>query len=406
MFDDTSLPSPAADQTAEPSPSESREMTPEELAEAKRYGRLGLRAMLLDMFVDFVYLAVAAVFLARPIDQWLQHFAWLENVWSLRLLTLAAIIFALHFAISLPLSYYSSYWLEHRFKLSKLSLAGWLWRYTKQATLTVGFSLTLFLGLYWIIWTTGAYWWLVAAGAFFLVSVLLGQLLPVLILPLFYRIERIDNPELTERLARLAEGTGLSIEGVYRLDLSEETVKGNAMLAGLGRTRRVLIGDTLLNDYSVEEIEVIFAHEIGHHRFGHIHKLIAVGFLYSAAGFWLCDWLLWAWVGHWEGVVNYAAMPVYTLPMLLLILRVFSLVVEPLQNAIARRFERQCDRYALERTGLKAAYLSAFRKLARLNKSDPDPPWLEVFLFHSHPPIRERLRLAEPFHSPTGATTP
>ncbi len=129
----------------------------------------------------------------------------------------------------------------------------------------MAFSLVLVLGLYWLIWLTGRWWWLAAAGAFFVVSIVLGQLAPVLILPLFYQIEKLDAPELTDRIARLAAGTGLSIEGVYRMDLSEETVKANAMLAGLGRTRRVLLGDTLLNGFSPDEIEVIFAHEIGHH---------------------------------------------------------------------------------------------------------------------------------------------
>ena len=138
----------------------------------------------------------------------------------------------------------------------------------------MAFSLALVLGLYWLIWTTGGWWWLAAAAAFFVVSIVLGQLAPVLILPLFYRIEKLDAPELTDRIARLAEGTGLSIEGVYRMDLSDETVKANAMLAGLGRTRRVLLGDTLLNGFSPDEIEVIFAHEIGHHVFRHIRKMI------------------------------------------------------------------------------------------------------------------------------------
>ena len=127
---------------------------------------------------------------------------------------------------------------------------------------------------------------------------MLGQLTPVLILPLFYRIEKLDAPELTSRIARLAEGTGLSIEGVYRIDFSAETVKANAMLAGLGHTRRVLLGDTLLRGFVPDEIEVIFAHEIGHHVFHHIHKIILAGLLYSAAGFWMCDWLLMTWVAH------------------------------------------------------------------------------------------------------------
>jgi STE24 endopeptidase len=248
--------------------------------------------------------------------------------------------------------------------------------------------------LYWLIWLTGGWWWLAAAAAFFVVSIVLGQLAPVLILPLFYRIEKLDRPELTDRIARLAAGTGLSIEGVYRMDLSEETVKANAMLAGLGRTRRVLLGDTLLNSFSPDEIEVIFGHEIGHHVFRHIRKMIVAGLLYSAAGFWLCDQLLLRWAFP-SGAIDYSHLPVYTVPFVLLILTLFGLLMEPLQNAVSRRFERQCDRYALERTGLKDAYLSAFRKLAKLNKDDPNPHWLDVLLFHSHPPVAERLAMAE-----------
>ena len=157
----------------------------------------------------------------------------------------------------------------------------------------------------------------------------------------------------------------------------------------------MLLGDTLLSSFSPAEIEVIFAHEIGHHVFRHIRKMIAAGVALSAAGFWICDWLLTLWVGRWEAQVDYAAMPVYTLPLLMLILAVFGMAVEPLQNTIGRRYERQCDRYALTRTGLRQAYVSAFRKLARLNKDDPDPHPLEVFLFHSHPPISERLKMAD-----------
>ncbi len=204
----------------------------------------------------------------------------------------------------------------------------------------------------------------------------------------------IRAAELLRRLSRLAHGTGLSIEGVYRMDLSSETVKANAMLAGLGRTRRVILGDTLLDQFSPDEIEVVFAHEIGHHVHRHIVKLIGLGVLLGALGFWLCDRLLAAWAGIGPGGLSYADMPVASLPLLMFALTLFSLLLEPLQNVISRRFERQCDRYALEATGLRAAYLSAFRKLARLNKDDPNPNPIAVFLFHSHPPISERLALA------------
>lgn len=369
--------------------------TDAELSEAKAYGRLELFCSLADKVVDVAYLAVAAFFLARPLDAWLQSFSSMANNWSLRLVALFLAIMAIHIVVSFPLSLYSGHILEHQFKLSTQTFGRWLWQYVKRNVLGIAFSLVMLLGLYWLIWTTGNLWWLVAAAAFFVVSIALGQLAPVLILPLFYKIEKLDAPELTERIARLAQGTTLSIEGVYRMDLSDETVKANAMLAGLGRTRRVLLGDTLLNSFQPDEIEVIFAHEIGHHVFHHIRKMIVAGVFYSAAGFWICDRLLMCWVARDGAAVDHSQLPVDTLPLLLLILTLFSLILQPLQNAVSRHFERQCDRYALQRTGLKDAYLSAFRKLAKLNKDDASPHWLDVLLFHSHPPVAERLAMAE-----------
>ncbi|MGA2061891.1 MAG: M48 family metallopeptidase [Thermoguttaceae bacterium] len=370
-------------------------MTPDELAEAKRYGRLELICGLADKAIDIAYLAVAAFLLAQPVERWLKDFSLPKRNDSLRLLLLFLLLTAGHIAVSFPLSFYSGHVLEHRFSLSTQTFAGWLWRYVKRNLLGLALGAVLILGLFWLIWTTGPIWWLVAAGAFFLVSVLLGQLAPVLILPLFYKIEKLDVPELTNRISSLAAGTGLSIEGVYRLDLSQETVKANAMLAGLGRTRRVLLGDTLIKGFSPEEIEVIFAHEIGHQVFHHIRKMIAAGIFYSAAGFFICDRILAAWAAVDHAPLNYSQLPVYTLPLIMFILTLFAMLMEPVQNIISRHYERQSDRYAIQRTGNKEAYISAFRKLAKLNKDDPHPHPLEVFLFHSHPPIAERLAMAE-----------
>jgi STE24 endopeptidase len=164
------------------------------------------------------------------------------------------------------------------------------------------------------------------------------------------------------------------------------------------------LGDTLLDRFTPEEIEVVFAHEIGHHVHRHIRKMILTGIVSSAAGFWICDRLLAAWITRVEGGFEYSNLSeyVYALPLVMFVLVVFGTLVEPLGNALSRRYERQSDRYALERTGLRQAYTSAFRKLSRLNKDDPDPHWLEVALFHGHPPISERLRLAEGAISKTG----
>ncbi|MDY0167855.1 MAG: M48 family metallopeptidase [Thermoguttaceae bacterium] len=396
MFTDT-MPEPDAATDPSGEPPEAEAMTPEQLAEARRYGRAQLYCDLADKGLDLTYLAVAAIVLARPLDAWLSGAAFLARFDTLRLAALYMVVFALHVLVSFPLSLYAGHLLEHRYGMSTQSFFRWLSRYAKRLALGGGLALALFVALFWVIWLCGSYWWLVATGAFFLVSMVLGQLFPVLVLPLFYKVEKLDRPDLAECIGRLAEPAGLSIEGVYRLGLSAETVKANAMLAGLGRTRRVLLGDTLLDGFTVDETAVVFAHEIGHHAHRHLPKLLAAGLVASSAGFWLCDRALAWWAGALDAPLDYQNLTVAALPFIMLCLTVFGLLLEPLQNALSRRFERQADRYALHAIGQPAAYRSAFLKLARLNKDDPDPPWLEVALFHSHPPIASRLELADAF---------
>lgn len=378
--------------TVSPSPTNEgpADTTPEELAEAKAYGRQKLYCHLADVALDVGTLAAIAWFAARPLDQWLAAVGACRFD-SVRLAMLFVVVAAVQYVVSFPLSLYAGFVLEHRYALSRQTLLLWLRRDLGKSLLTLALGLVLIEGLFWLIWLLGPWWWLAAAGAAFGVSVILGQLVPVLILPLFYKIERLEQDELATRFQRLAAGTSLTIEGVYRLQLSVETVKANAMLAGLGRTRRVLLGDTLLDGFTLDEIEVVLAHELGHHVHRHIAKLIGLGLLFSLVSFFVCDRLLAWWLG---GGFSYAQLPVHVLPLLLLVITGLSLLSSPVLNAVSRHFERQCDRYALERTGRPAAYVAAFTKLARLNKADPQPPWLEVVLFHDHPPIAERLRVA------------
>ncbi|MGD9127187.1 MAG: hypothetical protein PVH19_07385 [Planctomycetia bacterium] len=205
---------------------ESNEMTAEELAEAQAYGRVELRCTIVDLFIDLAYLAVATFLIAVPISAAMDRCPVIGPYWTVRVLVMFLIIIGLHFVVSFPLSYYSGFVVEHRFGLSRLTFRGWLWRWCKKVMLALAFGIAMYLGLFWLIHWTGPWWWLCAAGAFFIVSVILGQLAPVLIMPLFYKIKKLDDrPDLNERMQKLAEGTGLSIEGVYRLDLSEETAR-------------------------------------------------------------------------------------------------------------------------------------------------------------------------------------
>jgi STE24 endopeptidase len=376
--------------TDSPSPA-GLEPTP---AEVKGYERQKLTVTILSLLLNLTALAFLALVAGPWVDRTLRP--WTGTSPLVRLIVFGPTYGILLEMFQLPLSFYGSFLLEHRYGLSTQTLAGWVWQRLKAYLLGGILGLMLLMGLYALLWYSGPWWWLWATAGWLAVALLLMRILPVVILPIFYRVTRLDDQTLLERLQRLARGTGLAIEGVYRLELSSETRKGNAALAGLGHTRRVLLGDTLLQELTPEEIEVVFAHEVGHHVHRHLVKRIAGSVVTVAVGFWLADVVL----RHGAAALGYpggdlAYQDPAALPLLMLVLTVFGRVLGPLDNAVSRFFERQCDRYALQRTRLPGAYRSAFLKLARMNKVDPDPHPVVVWLFEDHPPIRERLAMAD-----------
>jgi STE24 endopeptidase len=355
--------------------------------EVKRYSRLKITISAVNAILSIGWMALLAVVAGPQLSE--DTASW--EGWS-RLLASAALLGITLELLTFPLDYYSGFVLEHRFQLSNQTFAGWLWKRLKGYAVGGTLGLVLIYGLYWVLWVAGEWWWLVATVGWLAVTLVLGRLLPVVILPIFYKVTPLQDASLIERLQKLTVGTTLTIQGVYELHLSEETKKANAALAGLGNARRVLLGDTLLKEFTPEEIEVVFAHEVGHHVHRHLIKSIALSVLLSLVGFGIVHLALKgtaAWLGY-AGFDDPCA-----LPLLLLVLTVFALCLSPMQNAISRVYERQCDRYALERTQNKAAYRSAFIKLAKINKSDPDPHPLVALLFYDHPPIRERLAMAD-----------
>jgi STE24 endopeptidase len=368
--------------------------------EVKAYQRQKLLARLISTGLSLAVLTVLALWAGPAVDRVLLDWVG-PNRW-VRLALVAVSLGVLLELVTLPLDFWAGFVLEHRYQLSNQTLGGWLWRQIKGWLIGGVLGLLMLLGFYALLWFAGPAWWLWAAVGWLMLTLLLGRIVPVLILPLFYRVTRLDAPALSERLQRLAQGAGLSIEGVYRLHLSAETRKANAALAGLGRTRRVLLGDTLLDQFTPEEIEVVFAHEIGHHVHRHLPKMIVWSVFLATLGFWLVDAVL----RRTAGELGYAGFDDPTaLPLVMLVLSLFGLLLMPAQNALSRFFERQCDLYALQRTADAQAYRSAFIKLARMNKSDPHPNPVVVWLFYDHPAIGERLALADcaspPLNSPT-----
>src|ERR1700680_1616791 len=288
---------------------------------------------------------------------------------------------------------YYSFRLEHRYHLSNQSLTAWLLDEAK------GFLVGLVLGgivvelLYSILRHFPQRWWLVSWAVFLGLFVLLAQLAPVILFPIFYKFEPLDNEDLKQRLVHLGERAGTRVRGVYKWNLSEKSKKANAALTGLGSTRRIILADTLLNNFSPDEIEAVLAHELGHHVHRHILKSIGMQAATTFVGFWAANWVLHYAVDRlhmFETLSDFA-----NLPLLVLVSTVLSVLLLPALNAYSRYNERQADRYAFQSIAAVAPFISSMNKLTDQNLAERSPSrWVEWF-FQSHPAISRRVDAAE-----------
>jgi Zn-dependent protease with chaperone function len=362
--------------------------------EAKEYARIRRRLLVVDLALGAAFVLV-----------WLLSGASLglrNQVMALTdqpLLTVAlyaAVFGAVYGLLDAPLSYYSGFVLPHRYGLSTQTLRAWLWDQVKGAAIGGVLGLVLLEVMYTLLRASPGWWWLWTALVMLFFSVILSNLAPVLIMPLFYKFVPLDDADLAERLTRLSEQAGAHVRGVYRFDMSSKTVQANAAVAGLGNTRRIILGDTLLNHFTADEIETILAHELGHHVHGDLGKGILVGSALTLIGLWLAGQAL-SWGVTAFGLPSLA--DVAAMPLLALALGAFELVTMPLNNGYSRWRESLADRYALETTRKPSAFASAMTRLANQNLSEADPErWVEVLLY-SHPAISRRVAMAKEFGS-------
>lgn len=255
--------------------------------------------------------------------------------------------------ISFPLSYYSSFHIEHKFDLSNHTFFSWMKENFKSAAVGSVIGLPILMVFYYFITEFTDTWWLPFAIAMFLFSVVLAQIVPVVILPLFYKVTPLEDEELTGRIKALAEKSGLRIKNVYKFDMSKNTKKANAAFTGLGKTKRIILGDTLLEDYTADEIETVIAHEMGHYAKKHIVKNLIFGTVSSFLTLWLIAELYkmsLPWFGF-ESVTNIAAFPVLSVWAMLT-----GIVQTPLSNYLSRKYEYEADNYAINITGKKRGF--------------------------------------------------
>ena len=295
--------------------------------------------------------------------------------------------------------------LEHRFNLSNQRLFSWLKDEFKGWVLGLVLATLLAEIVYALIRTSPQYWWIIGWLIFMGLFVFFAQIAPVVLFPLFYKFAPLQNDELKARLTRLGERAGTRVRGVYEWKLSEKSKKANAALTGMGSTRRIILADTLLQNYSDDEIEAVLAHELGHQVHGHMVKMIAVQAVVTLAGFWAANEVLRYAIDEQHMFQHLADFS--NLPLLALVASGLSLILMPALNAYSRFTERQADLYCWKCVDNVTPYITAMEKLARQNLSESHPSRLVELLFHSHPPISKRIAAAEAWaksHQPGLAT--
>ena len=295
---------------------------------------------------------------------------------------------------SLPFSFFEGFWLEHRYGLSNLTFGGWVKDQVKGLVVGAALGLLAMEFLYAAMRRWPEHWWVICAAGFMAFFVLMANLAPVLIMPIFFKFKPLENADLTERLLELSRRAHTQVKGVFEWKLSEKSKKANAALMGLGNTRRIILSDTLLGGFSNDEIEAVLAHELGHHVHRHIFQLIAIQGGAVFAGLYLIHRTLDRLGPHFSfhGTADFA-----NLPLLALVTTILSLVLLPAVNSYSRVLERQADTYALKAIPSRQPFISSMEKLAELNMAERQPhPWIEA-LFHSHPSIQKRIAFAQKF---------
>jgi len=358
--------------------------------EARRYNSIQRWLGIADFVVGAAFLVVLLV---TGWTDWLRDLALRRGFQNYTLAVFLYLFFLLLIskALGFGLDYYG-FRLERRFQLSTQKFRAWLWDETKGFLVGLVMAGIVVELLYFMILQSPQHWWLITWALFIGLFILLAQLAPVVLFPIFYKFEPLDNEDLRRRLVELGERAGTRVRGVYRWKLSEKSKKANAALTGLGSTRRIILADTLLDNYAPEEIEAVLAHELGHHVHRHILKSIFVQAGITLLGFWIANFVLHYAVDHhmFEELSDFA-----NLPLLAITATVLSLLLMPALNAYSRYNERQADRYAFESIASVEPFISSMNKLAKQNLAERTPAkWIEL-LFHSHPAISRRVAAAE-----------
>lgn len=361
-------------------------LDPERQEKAKEYARLKRRLSLVDLTLagGLLGLLIFSGLSTRLVGSLALPPVPAASLYFLFLMVAYGVLLA-------PLGYYRGLVLPRRYGLSLQKLTGWLGDTMKAGVLAGVLGTGIVAAVYWFMSSLPQIWWLLAWGLVVLVSLMLTMLVPVLIVPIFFKMEPLADKELKKRLERLSQQAKIEVGGIYTVEFSSKGTTANAALMGVAKTKRIVLSDTLLSWYSPMEIEVIMAHELGHQRHRDIFRLFVVQSALLLIGFYITNLILKAAIAPpgFSSISDVAA-----LPLLMLIFGVVSLLLAPLTNSFSRQLEAAADGYALSLTDDPGSFISSMTKLTDQNLAEAQPSrWVELLLW-DHPSYHRRLEHA------------
>ncbi len=367
----------------------------ERLEKAIRYQKAKNTHYFLDqgytliLLVLFLFVGISA-YLRRQIEKFTRKRFWVVAFYTFLFLILA-------FIFGFPSSYYG-FSLEQKFGLSNQNFSQWFGEQLKGLLVVAIIGLLSVEGIYLALKKSPRRWWIYVSVVFIIFTVVLVNLAPVLIMPLFNKFTPLPKGELRDKLIALSQKANVPVEDIFTVDMSKQTKEANAMFTGLGNTKRVVLGDNLVKEYTPDEIEVVIAHEMGHNLLHHIWKMIIFSAIMSAIGFLIIHLLGGGIINKYRNKLKIENMAdVASLPLFLLIFSIYGIITMPVMPTYSRHAEKQADKFALDITHNKEAFISAMNKLAYDNLSDPNPSPVIEFLLYDHPPIAKRIEFAEEY---------
>ena len=300
-----------------------------------------------------------------------------------------------YFILVFPIDFYEGYALERAYGLSGRRLKDWLSDEIKKRIVISAIFLFLMNIFYFVSRHFGPAWWFVSAAFWIIFSILFAGIFPVVIIPLFYRYRPITDPQLRDAIFLLADRFAIKVMDVFEIDFSKTTRKSNAAVIGWGGSRRVILADNLINEFTLDEVRAVVAHEMAHHKFLHMWKLMALSSGLIMALFFILSLAI-----GLRGMAPLVGTPsmIGFLPSVFLIFILLNFITSPLENAFSRKLEAEADRAAIKIAGSKGAFISMMQKLAVKNMADPDPNRFIEILFYTHPPISKRIEMARSFY--------